>query len=600
MPMRIGSKDNVRKDSVLPYLMQDLTARTRKELVNRLMAMPSSESRAMMLDSLKGKEGKAYFEKLIHDSVNLVGATMIGVLQHPKIKNATSDSAFDVMIVDESSKVTFLDFLVPALHAKKWILVGDDKQLSPYVEDDMVAQSIKSLLVAPQREILRESFELLSRRAQWSKDGVAVVFSHDPDGMEEHLRLAEPSWSLLRLPMKPEPSLEAVLEMNGADVVIAAEAHAEAHMKFIGRYLRVKAYFFESENPLPAELSLFQAARHRVAKKDKSYVAQYIFDNQGQDWEEMVASRLSQRFQYRMQPENTIRLEKELSLLLQDHSQDNTTPLAERVEAIHRVAFPSIMELLHIGIGRKTDQNGKEVQKLLYDGLMGNEGIRSQKFESLSYQHRMHDQIAQTSREQFYQNQNLLTANTIVLRADLLGGYKPGEDRVVWQANADETFRKAQGRKGRPENINPTEVDDIRAELADFADFASSNPDKTFEVAVLTFYREQEGQLRKMLRKWTGQGGKSKNFSKGKIQITLCTVDKFQGDEADLVLLSFAKHTKKAFYNSPNRLNVAITRARHKLVLFGNRRWLSERASSPAVRQLAENFKSRLNSRSKN
>ena len=69
------------------------------------------------------------------------------------------------------------------------------------------------------------------------------------------------------------------------------------------------------------------------------------------------------------------------------------------------------------------------------------------------------------------------------------------------------------------------------------------------------------------------------------------TVDKFQGQEADLVLLGFTKFTKDAHYNSPNRLNVALTRARFKLILFGNVEWFKQRAKLKAVRELATQFK---------
>lgn len=41
---------------------------------------------------------------------------------------------FDYLIIDECSKTTFQEFLVPAMYAKKWILVGDIRQLSLFVE----------------------------------------------------------------------------------------------------------------------------------------------------------------------------------------------------------------------------------------------------------------------------------------------------------------------------------------------------------------------------------------------------------------------------------------------------------------------------------
>ena len=58
--------------------------------------------------------------------------TTIGILQHPDIKSGGHASPdFDVLIVDEASKTPFQEFLVPALLAKRWIIVGDPKQLLP-------------------------------------------------------------------------------------------------------------------------------------------------------------------------------------------------------------------------------------------------------------------------------------------------------------------------------------------------------------------------------------------------------------------------------------------------------------------------------------
>ena len=63
--------------------------------------------------------------------------------------------------------------------------------------------------------------------------------------------------------------------------------------------------------------------------------------------------------------------------------------------------------------------------------------------------------------------------------------------------------------------------------------------------------------------------------------------------KADLVLLGFTKCSPNAFYSSPNRLNVALTRARHKLYLFGNKPYLKKSKLS-ALRDLATNFQSAI------
>lgn len=90
------------------------------------------------------------------------------------------------------------------------------------------------------------------------------------------------------------------------------------------------------------------------------------------------------------------------------------------------------------------------------------------------------------------------------------------------------------------------------------------------------FYRGQEKVLRFRLQKECKQPGNTRNFDlgNGRVHVTLCTADRFQGHEADLVLLSFVKTGSVGFLNSPNRLNVALTRARYQLVLIGDRRWM--------------------------
>lgn len=54
------------------------------------------------------------------------------------------------------------------------------------------------------------------------------------------------------------------------------------------------------------------------------------------------------------------------------------------------------------------------------------------------------------------------------------------------------------------------------------------------------------------------------------VEIVCGTVDRFQGREADLVMLSMRNTRRVGFLDSPNRLNVAVTRARQQLVVVGN------------------------------
>ena len=108
---------------------------------------------------------------------------------------------------------------------------------------------------------------------------------------------------------------------------------------------------------------------------------------------------------------------------------------------------------------------------------------------------------------------------------------------------------------------------------------------------MLSFYRGQERELRTRLRKWSKNPRAFRHFSKGDkgsphLDVQVCTVDKFQGHEADLVLLSFMNSHPTSFLESPNRLNVAVTRARYAQVIFGNRNAMKR--ASGVLAQLAE------------
>ena len=82
-------------------------------------------------------------EDLILRQSNLTCGTMQGILNHPWISADRNKSGrlmkdpqpqWDVLIIDEASKTTFQQFIIPAAFSKRWILVGDVRQLPPFLE----------------------------------------------------------------------------------------------------------------------------------------------------------------------------------------------------------------------------------------------------------------------------------------------------------------------------------------------------------------------------------------------------------------------------------------------------------------------------------
>jgi superfamily I DNA and/or RNA helicase len=124
----------------------------------------------------------------------------------------------------------------------------------------------------------------------------------------------------------------------------------------------------------------------------------------------------------------------------------------------------------------------------------------------------------------------------------------------------------------------------VRRVLEQFRDWARTHPrfdpktrkEERWEVACLAFYVGQEDALRTMLREVTGQRERDTRFELPNIDLVCGTVDRFQGREADVVLLSLRNISRVGFLDSPNRLNVAITRARRLLLVVGNQPWFAE------------------------
>lgn len=564
IPVRISRFEQPVKESVRPYLLRNLVNTYKSEIEKHLKKNNTLDSQKYLLENINSKSEQDPIEKIILDSANLVAGTMIGILQHPDIRANRQGTSFDVLIVDEASKVTFSDFIVPALHAKKWILVGDVKQLSPYVENDYVSENIASMLGEAQQQAIVKQFELKIKLADKRFDDCLKIFFTETDINNDFHSIKSEYPNLHILKIDNATDEKQILEINTADILVCMNSGKVK--EFLSKNLFVKSIVVNGSFKRDFDFTFRQHYMHKRELPE--------FTSKDEEWAEMVSSRLNQSFSFRNAGEEFSNIDKELKYLIPNKIKDE-------VYQIRRLVFPSILELLQNGVGKG---EGQRNDRVLSDGF--NRTHKQSRFTSLSYQHRMHPDIAKTSRENFYEN-NLQSANTV--KENRGWNYTLNEPVVKWIHNNDKTGN-IKGNK----IINPTEVNDIEKELLKFLAWAKNNPKpdgEHYEVAVLTFYLNQESELRRRIRKITKQSNFSK-FHKDNTDIFLYTVDKFQGQEADLVLLSFTKFTRDAHFNSPNRLNVALTRARFKLVLFGNKEWFKRSAKLKALRDLATNFES--------
>ena len=83
------------------------------------------------------------------------------------------------------------------------------------------------------------------------------------------------------------------------------------------------------------------------------------------------------------------------------------------------------------------------------------------------------------------------------------------------------------------------------------------------QIGCICLYKAQVAQIQVLL---AGDGGDGQGQASG---IQVSTVDAFQGGEKDVILVSSCRTQGLGFITSPNRMNVAITRARRHLVVIG-------------------------------
>lgn len=102
------------------------------------------------------------------------------------------------------------------------------------------------------------------------------------------------------------------------------------------------------------------------------------------------------------------------------------------------------------------------------------------------------------------------------------------------------------------------------------------NRDERKSIGVICTYSDQAKQIKNKIK-----GEKFENFSKKREErLIINTVDDFQGDERDIIILSMVRNPKgrhnREFIDQFERINVALSRARCMLIIVGSQDFLSK------------------------
>lgn len=195
----------------------------------------------------------------------------------------------------------------------------------------------------------------------------------------------------------------------------------------------------------------------------------------------------------------------------------------------------------------------------------------------LTVQYRMCDTIMQFPNREFYDGQ-LTSAPEVKYR-----GILDWDTAVEWvdsaKVEAEEPGESASGLS----RINVAEAKLTIATLQRYFEKIGKDrlQDERVDVGIISPYKGQVHLLRKLIKQ-------DKYWKPFRSLITVNTVDGFQGQERDVIVISLVRSNEQGdigFLRDLRRMNVAITRARMKLILIGDRSTLCK---MPFYKRLAD------------
>ncbi|QDY46850.1 hypothetical protein FK545_11645 [Planococcus glaciei] len=237
----------------------------------------------------------------------------------------------------------------------------------------------------------------------------------------------------------------------------------------------------------------------------------------------------------------------------------------------------------------------RELEKLLEESLFERlyKNLPEANKTMLAIQYRMHADIMETITP-FYKGENkqlqcglldsdrerdhLLESNTV-----------KRSNHLMWLDVPNEPAYFEERMSGGKSLYNPSELREISALLVEMNDAVAEAKaagriaaDELKSVGVISFYGEQVKRLQRMI---------DQELRLPHLTIRTGTVDRFQGSEMEVILLSMVRnngnsHGDIGFAKDYRRLNVALSRAKQLLVLVGSSDMFTQRAKKNETKQM--------------
>ena len=448
--------------------------------------------------------------------VNLVCATTVGIASDRYFgdRGPFVERQFDLAIVDEAGKVTELEFLVSAVRARRWVLVGDHKQLPPYYD-----QALDPYLQSATRE-------RVARRLP---------------------------------PIDATPLMDSVFERLwckfNPDTTTTANASDSARVA-----------------PTSTSAAADSPAARSVEDPATSADAAFDYIEQVEDmWRKRHADRAWE----------------------EGHR-------AEQMEKMWR-ARHTTTERLTSG---RTDKDVSDTQVSSFDRHPTSRCV------TLDVQRRMHPDLALFVSEMFYGGRYYSPPDPHFTKSKELDlvhfpkpvtfiDVRPGRDARGYEVDLSNNVQRKRHLRAHQDDLprrgfaNPHEaaqVIEVLEALVDDSEVSREQAqlhrsgDRVPAIGVIGLYAGQVALIRKLIR--TDSVLQSERLSSSEwlcrgVNVVVNTVDAFQGKECPIIILSFTRSNPRqavGFVDDPHRLNVALSRARKKLILIGDAETLTRRA----------------------
>lgn len=620
IPLRIGEEASV-LDSMRKYCESQVVETEQKRILHYLSKIRNpSDAQKELYALIRNDVSNKGISKLLIDCANFVCGTMIGILRAPMIQEIQGSAPlFDVVIVDEASKTTFSEFIVPALYGRKFILSGDTRQLAPYTDEMPIKINVCGLIKHDEiRELCKAVFDssVFSRGNRSNAENIGRYTFHSGkilicDDEQKYKEFEQK----IKLQIEELNILCKNKKYDDPEICFASiptrplSVEKQCELAVCNLLLTTSDTLKDIADILPPALDIDKKTEKIISpatyivhqRKQKAYKC--LRENKSEPWEDAVTWRLNRQYELKgIGGERFDKLSRDLDLLLpkcidaeirENKSEiDMNKRIADNLDKIISISYPSILEFLQTGYQSRFTKKYSDVA--LYAGLGYDEKDKSpfyqKRHELLTFQHRMHPDISAFPRKYIYENTALEDANGI--SDERVFPFQRGP-RVIWM--------HVSGTKTNESNrINNDEINLIVNNLSTLLEkINENNYGKHWSIALLSYYNGQVKQLAKSLKsiakKYSLEGSSYQYLSKD-VTIVISTVDRYQGHEADIVYLSFVRIMKGkkpdvGFIDNKNRLNVSLTRARYMLYLVGNKQNFGHKYAPQILKNLVAETK---------